>query len=365
MAGPQSFPGDHLPSPPRPERRLGYAARCAPWLPEPPTPMQRPPATLLALCASTALWAACGAESPASAKHQAPPAAGASAASPAAEHLTFDEQAAWSHLERIVGFGPRPAGSASLERLRSWLEDELSAMGLEPHREAFEKDTPIGKLTFSNLWVELPGRSPRTVLLGSHMDTKRLPFPFLGANDGGSSTALLLELARTLAAGAPHAVGYRLVWFDGEESIRPEWSDPDALYGSRHHAAGLRASGELERIGAMVLFDLVGDRDLQLERDANSHPELVRLFLRTAAELGQPELFSRFGREILDDHLPFRDAGVPVIDLIDLDYGPGNSYWHEPEDVLANCSAESLGRTAALFLEARAPLEAWVLAQRP
>lgn len=332
----------------------------------PHRPMERPLVLPLALSATLALWAGCGAESPASAPRRDPGGSAQSVDPEAApERLPFDRQAAWRHLERIVAFGPRPAGSASLERLRSWLASELAAMGLEPRREAFEEDTPIGRLSFANLWVELPGRSPRTILLGSHIDTKRLPFAFVGANDGGSSTALLLELARTLAAGAPHAVGYRLVWFDGEESIRPDWSDPDALYGSRHHVARLKATGELERIGAMVLFDLVADRELQLERDANSHPELLRLFLQTAADLGQPGLFSRFGREILDDHLPFRDAGVPALDLIDLDYGPNNAWWHAPEDVLENCSAESLGRTAELFLAARARLEAWVLARRP
>ena len=283
----------------------------------------------------------------------------------AAQELAFDAARAWNDLEAIVGFGPRPAGSKALQRTLSYLEAELGAAGISARREAFTDATPIGDVSFVNLIAELPPTTgtdeanDRVLVLGSHVDTKRLPFRFVGANDGGSSSALLLELARQLAL-LERGVTYRFVWFDGEESIRPNWSDADSLYGSRHHVEELRSSGELERIGALVLFDLVADRDLALEQDTNSDPRLLRLFVQTAAETGERGLFADYPRAIEDDHLPFRAAGIPAVDLIDLSYGRYNSYWHKPEDVLDNCSKESLERVGKLFLAARAKLESFV-----
>ena len=273
----------------------------------------------------------------------------------------FDTERAWQDLERIVGFGPRPANSPALERLRTYLEAELAKAGIATSRESFTDKTPIGEIPFTNLIAELPGSSETTIVLGSHMDTKRLPFHFVGANDGGSSTALLLELARVLSAAETRPVSYRFVWFDGEESIRPDWTDDDSLYGSRHHVSELRRTGEISKTKALILFDLVADADLSFERDTNSDPSLLRLFVDTARSMGRPDLFSDYQREILDDHLPFMAAGIPSLDLIDLTYGRYNSYWHKAEDTLENCSAEGLKTTAALFLAAQPALEALAL----
>ncbi len=272
----------------------------------------------------------------------------------------FDAGAAWSRLERVVAFGPRPAGSPGLDRLRDWLAAELVSFGLRPERERFRRDTPIGAIDFENVWAELPGRSPRTIVLASHIDTKRLPFAFVGASDGGSSTAVLLELARLLAQGGPRALTYRFLFLDGEESIDLDWVDAHALYGSRHHAQALQEAGALGRIGAVVVLDLVGDADLRLERDTNSHQELLALFVAAAQRMGRADLFARYRRPIQDDHVPFARAGVPALDLIDLDYGPGNEYWHGPGDVLEHCSPASLDAVGRLVLAALDDLERWV-----
>lgn len=141
----------------------------------------------------------------------------------------FDAARAWTHLEKIVGFGPRPAGSARLRAARTYIEDQLRASGLEPQLEAFKKPTPIGEIEFANVYADLASERPapddRMVIICAHYDTKRLPFHFVGANDAGSSTAVLLELARSLASSPTRSgVVYRFLFLDGEESVRPDWA---------------------------------------------------------------------------------------------------------------------------------------------
>jgi len=305
------------------------------------------------LTALFALGAGCG--SGLSGAESSPPAAAPSLAS------RFDQAGAWAQLERIVAFGPRPAGSASLERLRRYLEAELASYGLTPHREAFRAKTPIGELSFCNLVAELPGDSERTIVLGSHIDTKRLPFHFVGANDGGSSTALLLELARVLAQEElRRPVSYRFVFFDGEEAVRREWSGEDSLYGSRHHVAALRANGELERVRACVLLDMVGDAHLRLTTETSSTPGLLAVFFAAAKELGLDQHVGGPARELSDDHLPFLRAGIPSVDLIDFEFGPVNRYWHTRDDTLQHCSEESLAAIGRIVQAGLPLLDIWL-----
>jgi hypothetical protein len=282
----------------------------------------------------------------------------------------FDGQRAFAYLERTVAFGPRPAGSASLERLRQYLESELRTLGLEPQREAFRASTPIGELDFVNVYADVPGaalpggqQAPLVVVAG-HVDTKRLPFEFVGANDAGSSTAVLLELARWLSAQPPRPVPYRLLFLDGEESVRPTWQDLDNTYGSRHHVERLRASGALATVGACVLVDMVGDRDLSLTRELNSHPELLAIFFDAAGAIGLGRHVRGRARELYDDHQPFLDAGIPAVDLIDFEFGgPDNPWWHTAEDTLEKCSAKSLEAIGAILVAGLPELERWVLAR--
>ncbi|MEM7308612.1 MAG: M28 family peptidase [Planctomycetota bacterium] len=276
----------------------------------------------------------------------------------------FDQARAWSLLERIVAVGPRPSGTPKIEKLIDLMEAELKSYGLAPIRETFEDKTPIGPLTFTNLYVDLEGEtadgSPAPmVVICTHFDTKRMSFPFVGANDGGSGTAVLLELARILAERkAP--VTYRLLFLDGEESILPDWRDPDNRYGSRYHVAQLRATGLVHRVKACVLIDLVGDKELRFMTELNSDRRLLAMFFDAAKGAGLGRHVNGRRQEIKDDHLSFMAADIPSIDLIDLDYGPGNRFWHTPDDTLENCSAASLGATGKIVLLGLPAVEEWV-----
>lgn len=270
--------------------------------------------------------------------------------------VRFDGKRAWSHLEEVVAFGERPAGSASIERLRSYLIDQLTKLHLEPVREAFREETPIGPIDFCNVYVDIPGSdagpTSSIIVFCTHYDTKRgLEGTFVGANDGGSGTAVLLELARCLAEREKRsAVTYRLLFLDGEEAVRPKWAGKDNCYGSRHHVAELERAGALERVKACVLLDMIGDRDLRLTHELYSDARLLRIVSEAAHSAGLEEHVGATPREIRDDHLSFQDAGVPSVDLIDFEYGPANEYWHSAADTLDKCSAQSLEAIGRILL---------------
>ena len=277
----------------------------------------------------------------------------------------FDEQRAYALLERVVAIGPRPAGTVKGKEQRDMIAAELSGCGLTPVREAFEPKTPIGALSLENVYADIEGAPrggspPPIVILCTHFDTKRLGFEFVGANDAGSGTAVLLELARVLSKH-PGEVTWRLLFLDGEEAVRPQWVDPDNCYGSRHHAARLKETGLLPRVKACVLLDLVGDRDLRLTTELNSNRELLELFFGAARKNGLGQHVGGPALEISDDHLPFIAVGVPSVDLIDFDYGPDNSLWHSPDDTLDKCSAASLGAIGRIVLHGLPALEQWAL----
>lgn len=275
----------------------------------------------------------------------------------------FDGQRALRHVERLVAFGPRPSGSPALARARAYMVAELRRAGLRVREHGFIGTTPDGPIPMVNVIAELPGRRPEVIVLAGHYDTKRFDaFRFVGANDGGSSAGLLLELASVLAArhrGAPPPVTYWIVFFDGEEARR-EWSASDSLYGSRAFVEALRASGELRRLRAAVVVDMIGDRDLGIRRESASTPWLTELLWRTARRLGHGAHFLDAVHAIDDDHRPFLEAGVPAALLIDFDYGgrPGeNAFWHTPEDTLDKLSARSLAVVGEALLEALPALE--------
>jgi len=184
----------------------------------------------------------------------------------------------------------------------------------------------------------------------THFDTKLSSERFVGANDGGSGTAVLLELARVLAAAGPRSLTYRFLFLDGEEALNWTWKDPDNTYGARHHAAGLKASGLSERVRACVLLDMVGDADLGILREAYSDRRLTDLFFEAARDSGLGQHVDAGREEIADDHLPFLNAGIPSVDLIDFDYGPHNAYWHTSQDTLEHCSAASLAIAGKIVL---------------
>lgn len=255
---------------------------------------------------------------------------------------TFDGARAFGDLKRLVDFGPRPAGSPALAEARRWIIQQLKPTGAQVEEDSFTASTPVGSLPMTNIIAKFPGTQAKVVMVTGHYDTKREEgFRFLGANDGGSSAALLLELARVLK-GREHALTYWLVFFDGEEAVREQWTDEDNTYGSRHLVQKLSSAGELGRIRAMILVDMIGDANLDIHREADSTPWLTDLVFTAAHRLGYTKEFLDSPNGIGDDHIPFVNAGVAAVDLIDFDYGPDNSYWHTEKDTVEHCSPLSL-----------------------
>jgi glutaminyl-peptide cyclotransferase len=253
----------------------------------------------------------------------------------------FSGGRAFEDLKRLVAFGPRPSGSKALEESRAWIEGQLREAGARAEEDSFTASTPLGSVPMTNLIVRIPGARRQVVMLAGHYETKRFDdFSFVGANDGGSSAAFLLEMARVLAH-RKNGLTYWLVFFDGEEAFR-EFTPTDSLYGSRHFVEKLTASGELARVEAMILVDMIGDARLNIRRDYNSTPWLTDMVFAAAHRLGYGRQFQNQQGAYEDDHIPFVQAGVSAVDLIDFDYGPGNSYWHTAQDTPDKCSPLSL-----------------------
>jgi len=263
---------------------------------------------------------------------------------------------ALARVAALLAHGPRDAGTPGAERVARWLSDQLRGAGLASARvESFEAETPAGAVRFHNVLAEWPGASPEWIVLLSHFDTKTgigtAETPFVGANDGGSSTGLLLELAAAIARSGTHRRGILFALLDGEE-CRYGYSERDGLHGSRHLAYALKAQGR--QVRAAILMDMIGDRDLHVTLPRNGTPALQELVLAAAKAQGVRSRFGLFDGSILDDHQPFLDAGFPAIDLIDFSYGsqPGvNDYWHTPADSLDKLSADSLHTVGCVVLE--------------
>jgi glutaminyl-peptide cyclotransferase len=268
--------------------------------------------------------------------------------------LEFNGGRAFDDLKRLVEFGPRPPGSKALAESRQWIIRQLQQSGCEVEEDSFVADTPVGSIPMTNLMAKVSGARPEVLIVAGHYDTKRFDTGrFVGANDGASSTAFLLELGRLLGR-RKNPAAYWLVFFDGEEALRPQWSAADSLYGSRHLAAKLTANGELSRIHAMILVDMIADANLDIHRDSSSTPWLTDMIFRTAHRLGYSRYFLDEPMPIEDDHIPFVNAGVSAADVIDLDYGPGNSYHHTLKDTVDRCSVASMtvvGRVVTATLE--------------
>jgi Zn-dependent M28 family amino/carboxypeptidase len=249
----------------------------------------------------------------------------------------FDSNRAWGDLQHVVSIGPRPAGSPAIEQTRKYIKDQLAAVGLKAVDQAWDDETPLGKVHMVNLIVTIPGASRNRLAITGHYDTKLFrDFPFVGASDGGSSTAFLLEMARVLKA-RKNPLTIELVFLDGEEAVI-EWRGNDHTYGSRHYVEAARRDGSLASLKAMVLIDMIGDRDLGIRRDSYSTPWLTDIIWQTAAGMKLSNYFLSAPTTVEDDHLPFLAAGVPSVDIIDLDYDA----WHTRADTLDRVSARSL-----------------------
>jgi hypothetical protein len=260
----------------------------------------------------------------------------------------FSGEKAFAHVQHLVDLGPRPAGSEALEKSRLYIIEQLKSAGWTVARSEFSDQTPRGKMKFVNLIARFGTSEKKEAaqfLLCSHYDTKTFDtIRFVGANDGGSSTGLLIEMARVLALSPALAAKIELLFFDGEEAFE-NFTATDGLYGSRHFAQELRDSGKAKSVRGGILFDMIGDKSLDLTLPSDSPTDLTRNIFAAADALGQRAYFTYLDRGMTDDHTPLNEIGIPVIDLIDFDFPP----WHTAGDTLDKISAESLeivGRVA-------------------
>jgi len=259
----------------------------------------------------------------------------------------FSGEKAFVHVQRLVDLGPHPAGSDAIEKARDYIEEQLRHSGWQVTRQAFADGTPRGKVHFVNLIARFSadGNASSSFLLSSHYDTKFFEaIRFVGANDGGSSTGLLLELARVIGQRPNVARKIELVFFDGEEAYE-NFSETDGLYGSRYFAKQLQADGA-KQFRAGILFDMIGDRSLGITLPADSPAAIARDIFAAAEALKLRNYFSYLDRDLIDDHMPLNAIGIPTIDIIDFDY----PWWHTASDTIDKISAQSLQITGSVAL---------------
>jgi Zn-dependent M28 family amino/carboxypeptidase len=285
-----------------------------------------------------------------------------SAQTPASEQSTtpaFDSARAFDHLKNVVAIGPRPAGSAGAQKTRDYIKQQMSALGITTTEQPFEGNTPLGPVKMVNVIATIPAAGqaasagsdqPRLIIAG-HYDTKLFEdIEFVGANDAGSSTAFLIELARVLK-DRKNPLTMELLFLDGEEAIG-EWSTGNT-HGSRHYVLNAaQDAASLKRIKALILVDMIADKQLVIKRETNSTPWLTDAIWSAARKLNRPD-FVEESTLIEDDHLPFLRAGIPAVDIIDLEYPD----WHEAGDTLDKVSAESMQAVGDVLLAALPAIE--------
>ncbi len=264
-----------------------------------------------------------------------------------------DGERALALTAELVAIGPRVSGTAGAAEAANWIAGKCRQLGYQTRIDEWREETVAGEKTFRNVVAVKPGSGPGRILLGSHYDTKFLEAvpAFAGANDSGSSTGLLLELMRAVS-GSPafRELAVECVFFDGEEAWH-QYGPRDGLHGSRRHARIIQEEGRSGEYRAMILLDMVGDADLSITLPMDSDRRLAMAVFAAAAERGVRDKFGYFpGGTILDDHWPFKELGIPSIDIIDFHYGPGNSYWHTAADTLDKLAADSLAAVGNVVL---------------
>ena len=222
--------------------------------------------------------------------------------------------------------------------------------------DRFTARTPIGPLTMHNLIVKFPGKKDGIIVLASHYETNYWlkDIRFVGANDGACTTALLIALGQYYREHPPQGYSVWLLFTDGEESINKEWTDQDSLYGTRHIAAKWSADGTIGHIKAFVLADMIGWKEMNIDKESNSTPWLLDLLAKAGRDTGHSKYLFRESQAVDDDHLPFQMRGVPVLDVIDFEYGTADNpeaYHHTELDTMDKLSATSLQVSADLFVE--------------
>jgi len=273
-----------------------------------------------------------------------------------ASSATFQGTAALAYPRRATSFGERPSGSEAIARARDWIVSELKPLGGQIELDSFTGQTPTGPVSRANVLLRFPGTSGKSVVVSGHYDTKKIPMVhFVGANDAGSSTGFLIEFARVISR-MRHNDDIVVVFFDGEEAVGA-WTASDSCYGSRHLVAKWASDGTLARIKALINVDMIGDKSLDLSNDSNSSESLRAQIRKIAERLGYSGSLRTEEGAIEDDHKPFGDSGVNVIDIIDLDYGPQGAYWHTAQDTMDKLSARSLQIVGDLVIQLVQELE--------
>ena len=289
---------------------------------------------------------------------------------PVASAVGFNGERAMTHARKQVEFGPRPPGSPELAKTREYIITELKSYGLVVSTDEFKAKTPKGEKKMVNITAEVPGELTDVIIIASHYETKYYEdMYFVGANDPAASVGTLVELGRVLAAKQERPkFTFWLVFFDGEEALCEGWDDcgtpeePDNTYGSRHYVSELRNRNELNRIGAMVLLDLIGYKNLELRRDTMSTKWLVDTIWQTGRELSYDDIFLNESEDVGgDDHVPFLRAGIDAVDIIQLSSYP---YWHRADDTLDKISPRSMKIVGDVVLASLPKIEQRLLKKR-
>jgi Zn-dependent M28 family amino/carboxypeptidase len=271
----------------------------------------------------------------------------------------FDGARALEYVREFVAIGPRWPTSPGHAKAEAFIRGHFERDHDNLEQDKFIADTPIGPVEMCNFIVRYPGTNNGVIVLATHYETNYWlrNIDYVGANDGGSTTGLLMAIGDQLRAEMAQAPAKKLdgdsvwlVFFDGEEAIQ-SWSASDSTYGSRHLAAEWDRDGTLKRIKAFLLADMIGDKDLNVQRDLNSTPWLITLVGDAARRLSDQKYFFQSEIQVEDDHLPFVERGVPSIDIIDMDYGPNDSYHHTAQDTMDKISAHSLTIDGDVFME--------------
>ena len=266
----------------------------------------------------------------------------------------FDSSRAYEHLRQIVAIGPRPAGSPGIARTREYVIEQLKTSGISVVQQSFVAKTPIGQIPMVNLIATIPGARKERIAITGHYDTKLFrDIRFVGANDGGSSAAFLIELGRVLKSRS-NPLTIELIFFDGEEATLRDWGTTDHTYGSQYYVDSARKAGTLSTLKALLLVDMIADRSPRFMREANSTPWLTDIIWSTARKAGHGSVFADESMPIEDDHIPFLKAGVEAVDIIDLDYPA----WHTAADTLDQTSARTMQVVGDVVVAALAPIEA-------
>ncbi len=325
---------------------------------------------LLVVFSASFLLLACGKQDSATASHQATsttvlpaemPQGEVAVTAPSGPPPVFDSVRAMQYTREIVAFGPRPIGSANHKKVEDYILSHLK--GDDVSDDAFVADTPEGKFPVRNILAKFPGAKEGVIVIASHYDTN---YPlrdtsYIGANDGASSSALLLEIANQLRGKKRDGYAIWLLWDDAEESMKLPWDDPDSLYGVRHLAQKWQMDGTLKQIKVLLLADMIGDADLNIDEDENSAPWLESIIYQAATQLGYQSHFFERKLAIEDDHMAFVKLGVPASDLIDLSYGYANVFHHTTQDTLDKLSPKSLEIVGTVILQTVRILDAMKL----